>query len=389
MAEACAGGGVLFVNQLHFEKEPELQQKLSDYFRFRHEHRALFADAGRSRHAQIAVAYSVPSMMYYSYAYANSPPVTALSGVARALEEGHLPYDVVIFNHPEIHADHATLAELQRYRLLVLPSLECLSEAKVALLTGYVQGGGTIGLIGDNGVRNEDNLPRKESPVAGWRQAGRVVDILPPRQGFFDVRARESEATRKRGQTAIEAVRRALKGQTLLSGELPRLLWVKPWRRGNDCVSLHFVNYDLNFTNGLATPTQPVEVTLTMPPGMPVEEAVWLTPAGTCEAVTFKTNGARVTFTVPAIRVYGVLVIGRRGLDAPRSQWFNAQACWARATMASGGNWGELVPKATQVGQEIEKAGRPVVSLAAATTARNGVRDGQCQRRGAVTGHAP
>jgi len=95
-----------------------------------------------------------------------------LSGVARALQEGHLPYGVVIFNHPEIHADHVTLEELNAYRLVVLPSLECLSDGQINLLTQYAQGGGTIGLIGQCAVRDEDNLPRPQSPVERWRTMG-------------------------------------------------------------------------------------------------------------------------------------------------------------------------------------------------------------------------
>ena len=43
------------------------------------------------------MAYSIPTMMYHNYTYAMlRPPVSALSGIARALEEGHVPYDAVI-----------------------------------------------------------------------------------------------------------------------------------------------------------------------------------------------------------------------------------------------------------------------------------------------------
>ncbi|HUT92068.1 MAG TPA: hypothetical protein VMY37_21415 [Thermoguttaceae bacterium] len=356
MAEACAGGGVLFVNQLHFEKEPDLQQKLTDYFRFRHDHRALFADQGKTPYVQIAVAYSVPSMMYYNYAYANAPPVTALSGIARALEEGHLPYDVVIFNHPEIHADHATLEDLKAYRLMILPSLECLSDAQVDLLTRYVRGGGTIGLIGQCAARNEDNLPRRESAVAEWRKAGRVVDVLPPGRGFLEVRAKESDATRALTRTAIESVRNALDGKMVLSGDLPRLLWVKTWRHADDFVSLHFVNYDVDFESGNAAPTRPVELAVTLPPGVPGEEAVWLTPDGKAQAVDLRADGPRIAFTVPSVRVYGVLVVGRRGLDAARSGLLEANALWARASMAGGGSWRGLADQADGVGRMAEKA---------------------------------
>ena len=375
MAEACAGGGVLFVNQLHFEKEPELQQKMTDYFRFRHEHWVLFADQSKSSYAQIAVAYSVPSMMYYDYAYANSPPVTALSGVARALEEGHLPYDVVLFNHPELHADHVTLQDLQSYRLVILPSLECLSDGQVDLLTRYLQGGGTIGLIGDCAVRNEDNLPRQQPPVSEWRRTGRVVDILPPGTGFFDVRAKQSDKTRELTRTAIESVGRALDGQTILSGNLPPTLWVKTWRHGNDFLSLHFVNYDINFESGRATATQPTQVTLAMPPGIPAEDAAWLTPDGKSQAVEVRTVGSHVSFTIPELHVYGVLVVGRRGLDSVQSQVLHANAMAARARMASGNDWGTLAAQADIVGEMAAKASSSSLSPDEATTYRNAAQE--------------
>jgi len=83
MAEACAGGGVLFVGQQHFEKKPEQQRKMTEYFRFRHSHRALFSDMGKQPYAQIALVYSAPTMMYYNYQYAAAAaPVNAFSGMA-------------------------------------------------------------------------------------------------------------------------------------------------------------------------------------------------------------------------------------------------------------------------------------------------------------------
>ena len=375
MAEACAGGGVLFVNQRHFEKEAGLQRKLTDYFRFRREHRALFASQANSSYAQVAVAYSVPSMMYYNYAYANAPPVTALSGVARALQEGHVPYDVVLFNHPEIHTDHATLRDLQAYRLVILPSLECLSDPQVNLLTQYLQGGGTIGLIGDCAIRDEDNLPRPESPLAGWRKSGRVIDILPAGQSFLDVRAKESDATRELTRTAIESVRNALDSQTILSGDLPRFLWVNAWRHRDDFVSLHFVNYDVDFETGTATATKPLKLTITLPAEVPPEEAVWLTADGKSQPVALQAGGPRVTATIPAVQVYGVLVVGRRGLDTVPSLVLEANALLARAAMASGGEWGPLAQSVDRVGKMAAEAKSKTLSADAAAAYRDAARE--------------
>jgi hypothetical protein len=336
MAEQCAGGGVLFVNQAGFEKQPAAEQKMTDYFRFRHAHRALFADPGRRRHAQIAVAYSIPTLMYHDYQYSGgAEPVTAFSGIGRAMEEGHLNYDMVIFNHPEIHADHTTLDELRQYKLLILPALECLSDSQVELITRYLSAGGTLGTIGPCGLRNEDNLPRPKSALEQWRAAGRVVDLMPG-QKFFAPRAAESPKTQQVIDAAIGSVRQALGTRPILDGDLPRLLWAKTWRHGPDLVSVHFVNYDVDYTAGIARPTAPSKISVLLPSGAAADEAAWLTPDGKSQPIALHRVGDRVELTVPAVRVYGVLVIGPKGLDGPASLRLQREAMAARASLAAG-----------------------------------------------------
>jgi len=346
MAECCAGGGVLFVNHVGFEKTPELQELLMSYFRFRHEHRALYADPGKSRHTQVALAYSIPTMMYHNYTSAvAAAPISALSGMARVLEEGHIPYDAVILRHPEIQADRVTRDQFLKYRLIILPALECLSDSQVDLFTRYVQSGGTLGLIGENGIRDEDNLPRDESPLASWRKAGRVVEILPGRN-FLPNRTTESEATRKLTADALDDVREALGGQTLLAGDLPRLLWVKPWMHFEELLSVHFVNYDVDFEAGVAKPTKPIEFRVKLPEGLMPERAAWLVPGFDQVDLELRIADGSAVVTVPSVDVYGVLLLGSTELDAGHSPRLAAEAYLARAAMACGGQWGELAAQA-------------------------------------------
>ncbi len=360
LAEACAGGGVLFVNQAGFEDEPELSDLLTRYFQFRCDHRALFAGPGKQRYAQVGLMYSIPTMMYYAYQHATgAQPVNAMSGMARALEEGHIPFDVVILRHPEIHADTVTVEELLRYKLLILPALECLSDAQIALISQYVEAGGTLGLLGNCGIRDEDNLPRDVSPVEQWRRTGRVVELLPGRR-FLANRVVESDATQELTRVAIESTRSALGGETLVSGDLDRLLWVKTWRHPGDFLSLHFVNYNVDFESGEATSTQPVPISLKMPADIPAEEAIWLAADGKRQALDFSLADQSVSVTVPATHVYGVLAIGRKGLDAVRSAVLQGDAMLARARMASGGSWGDLAEAAEGVEEMAKRcAGAP------------------------------
>jgi hypothetical protein len=348
MAEACAGGGVLFVNQVGFEEQPELQQKMTDYFRFRHDHRALFAQLENQPYAQVALAYSIPTMMYHNYQYeAAAEPVSALSGIARALEEGHIPFDVLIFRHPEIHADRVALDDMKRYQLVILPALECLADSQIELITQYLEQGGTLGLIRQSGIRNEDNMPRSEPPLEKWQESGKVIQILG--ENFLPCRSRENDRTRELSRIAIESTRKALNDSTIISGDLPRMLWVKTWQHGSDFISLHFVNYDVDFESGEATPTQPVELTIVLPNGVSTEEAMWFVPGEEHQPLTVDSEEQKVTVTIPSVRVYGVLIIGRQGLDRKRSAILQGDALLARAEMAADGDWGDLAEQATLV----------------------------------------
>ena len=236
----------------------------------------------------------------------------------------------------EIRPDTVTLDELRRYKLVILPALECLSDHQIDLLTRYTQAGGTLGLLGDSGVRDENNLPRKQPPQAGWQEAGRTAELLPGRS-FGRCRAAASDETRALGDAAAAAVRKALGGQTIVSGKLPRTLWVNAWLHGEDLLSVHFVNYAIGFETGKATPTEPARVKIALPPTLPLGEALWLTPDGRGEPVEVMIDGdGAAHLTLPSVRVYGILVIGGAGVEARRSATLQAAALAARAAKAAG-----------------------------------------------------
>jgi len=134
-----------------------------------------------------------------------------------------------------------------------------------------------------------------------------------------------------------------------LSGNLPRMLWVKAWRHGDDFVSWHWVNYDIDFDSGNARPTEPVGLTVTLPAAVPPEEAIWLTPDGTSRPLAIATQGEQVQVTLPSVRVYGVLIIGRRGREQAHSAQLQGEAIVARAAHACGGQWKSLAEDAAAV----------------------------------------
>ncbi|NOZ20943.1 MAG: hypothetical protein GXP25_07610 [Planctomycetes bacterium] len=319
IAEPCAGGGVLFVKQNTFEKEPELQKLLQSYFELRHRHRALFANHGKRRLCQVALVHSIPTFMYRNYQTAvAAPPMNALSGMARAMEEGHIPFDVAILNHPEIHDDYASLDDLKRHRLIILPEVECLSDAQTEKIGKALDAGVTVGLVGNVGVRDENYKPRETDVVAAWKKRGTVVDLTPD-PNFTPSRTKENDQTRATTASAISLLRKALGNTPLIQGDLPCLLWVKPWVHDCGVVSLHFVNYDIDFETGKAAPTKPVKLSVRLPKDIRAEEMQFLAPGQEAKSLKFERTGNSVTFELPSIRVYGVVLVGKKGLDAIES----------------------------------------------------------------------
>ena len=316
IAEQCAGGGVLFVNQTTFAKEPELQRVLQDYFECRHRHRAIFATHAKRRLCRVALVHSIPTFLYINYQSAVAAPAwNALSGMARALEEGHIPFDVAILNHPEIHSDYASLEDLKRYRLLILPQIECLSDAQVEKIGKALDAGVTVGIVGKAGTRDENYKPREADVVAAWKKRGTVVDLTPT-PDFTANRAKVSDETRATTASAVGLVRKALGEDQIIQGDLPNLLWVKSWVHDCGVVSLHFLNYEIGFESGKATPTKPIKLTVRLPKDVRAEEMQFLVPGQTAKPMEFQREGDSVTFELPSIRVYGFVLVGEKGLDA-------------------------------------------------------------------------
>ncbi|MGD9496905.1 MAG: hypothetical protein AB7Y46_11435 [Armatimonadota bacterium] len=345
-AESCAGGGVLFAQQVGFD-EPQLEV-LRRFWQFRHDHRALFTSEGRTRHAQVAIAYSIPTQMFAEYrGNVRAPHFNDLSGIGRTLMEAHIPFDALILHHPEMRADRWGLEELQRYRLVILPSVECLSDEQIDRIAQYLAGGGKVAVIGEVGIRDENNLPREQSALERLWEAGEVVQLLDGGHFFFN-RETESDATRAIVEQAASEVREALEGETLIGGDLPRMLWATPWRHqveGAELLSVHLVNYDVDFEAARATPTEPFEIAIRLPEGMAEpQEAMWLTTDAEPSPLLFRVEDGRVRVQVPSVRVYGVIVLGLAGAERALSDRLQGDAMLARAQFAADADPATVVP---------------------------------------------
>ena len=363
LAEVSAGGGALILNP---EKDPEgsPERAVSDAFLvFRDEHRALFERAGRLRHAGVAVLYSLPTFLYDQASRDfNTKAMRDLGGVARALEEGHLSYDVLLVPDAEFRPDDLSLATLRRYEVLILPSVALVSRRHADLLRQFAAQGGTLIAVGDLGTRDARGQPRTPSLGAELRTAGELLEPLGD-ASFPRSRRPRTAAVEAQWRALADATRGAL-SRPVLSGMLPEKLWIKAWRHGDDLFSLHFVNYALDSVAGKVNPRPAFTARIRPPAELAVEEARWLVPGRPARSLDFKRAADVVEVQLPSVDAYGVLVLGPRGREAQESALRRGRRLLLRASFA-GRERSDTASRVAAVEAILAKQGAPAFDAAA------------------------
>ncbi len=340
LAEDSAGGVVPLLNpDLLARDAPAAVPVYDAYLQFRDAHRALFVPGGRTRVADVALLYSVATFLFDpcipGVSSWDTPPLNDFSGAARALEELHIPYDAVVVPHPALVAGPPREPDVSRYRLLVAPSLENLSDADLAWLARWLRGGGTLAVLGKLGGRDERNQPRARDALAELRAAGKVRVLvggssLPLHRGLLGPGARALVAK-------LLGELRELAADPIVAGALPAMTWVKTWRHAGGIVSVHFVNYDFDGATGSARPAAAARVRLRLPAEIQATSARWLVPGEPERELELRARGGTIELTIPALRIYGVLVLGPKGAEARASALLRGDRRLARARMAGRG----------------------------------------------------
>ena len=339
LGEISAGGGVPLANpDLLAQSAPEALAALASLLELRDRHRAVYQARGRVRIADVALLYSVATALFDqcvpNASSSDSPPQNDFGSAARALEDGHVPYDVVVLRHPDL-APGAREPDLSRYKLVLAPSLESLADADLARLTRFLKGGGTLAVLGKLGVRDERNRARGADALAALRAAGKVKLLLGG-ASFPETRSSPNTKGRALGAQLVAELAPLLPGARV-SGDLPQTTWLKLWHHAGGFASAHFVSYALDYATGAARPAPPVTVRLRLPGDVRPERAQWLVPGEPERELSVRLAGGAAEVSLPALRVYGVLVLGPAGAEARASALARGDQRLARARRAGTG----------------------------------------------------
>jgi hypothetical protein len=108
---------------------------------------------GDTSAASVALVYSLETLFFYGADAPEARYVEDIRGIEQALHEAHIPFDIISTRV----LDDETLG---RYRILVLPTLACLSDAEAAAIRRFAESGGSLVATFNVGRRTPMGSPR-------------------------------------------------------------------------------------------------------------------------------------------------------------------------------------------------------------------------------------
>lgn len=264
--------------------------------------------AGTTHLAEAGVLFSYASQVwdYWGAGADNAVPSHRHQwyGLAQALTDLSIQYDVVFAPDGQVLPDHLTLEKLLPYPTLVVPWAYALNDAQIGLLADYAQRGGNLLILGDLGTYDEDKNPREAAIAATLEQLGAV--ILPdlelesylndPQGGAAAAILVEVDALFPNRQVAIS------------DASVTVQLY-----HGDQSLYIHLLNKAL--AEAGFEPRRDFRVQVALPAGFQADsQATYLSPeAGVPTTLSVAQQGDVVAVTVPVLDVYGVVMIANVG----------------------------------------------------------------------------
>jgi hypothetical protein len=248
--------------------------------------------------ADVAVLHNWPSMAYSINATAI--PVTLMEQV---LIQYKVPFDILFDEH---------LDRLGNYAAVILAGQECVSDDQFQTLLDYVRNGGTLILTGNTGQYNEWRQPRDANPLLPARREGRgqivyISEIVRADGSKHIARMVPSQWVLPKNHKEIyQAIVGALPKGLSITTQAPLTtvmeLLVRP--KSQETI-VHFVNFDRKKT------LAPFGVEVRNPFSSPAKAVTCYSPdADEPAKLNFQERRGRAKFTVPASRIYTMIVIG-------------------------------------------------------------------------------
>jgi hypothetical protein len=285
--------------------------------RFVQRHRETFAR--RERVANVGLVYSLPTLAWRQFRALNLMPRAYTQWFvtwAQLLEEAHVSYEANCWCHPLLGDERAAIARLDRYQVLVLPGVDCFSDAQREAVRAFQARGGRVLSIACPKTYDAEGVLRPDGQSLA--AAGeRLIEVSPDDVTACGAAGEKAtpENRVKADQAAprlLAAMEKALGTDRLLETTAPGTVWANVWLDDTRHVlALHLVNGDIDVGANCFRPVANSRWRVRLPEGLKVTRAVAISPDEENEAkeaapLAVEVADGWATVVVPRLDCYTV-----------------------------------------------------------------------------------
>jgi hypothetical protein len=270
---------------------------------------------------------------YASLSYNNADVQLCTVLVEQAVIEASMPFDLIF---------DEGLQSLGKYRVLILPNSECLTDDQIASIRRFVDRGGSLVVIGQAGLYDEwrrvrvvpglQGLVDHQSTAIGYQEnvefvagaagpstrkqvgRGRVAylpmvefdGVLPSSRPYFAITSEFWKRPRN-AKELIDLIHWAAEDQIPLSVEGPAgLVANETVQLSRRRMFVHLLNYNCEKTPALHN----IPVRVSLPDKAKAQKVTLHAPAtGESRSIDFRTEAAATLFTVPDLHAYALITV--------------------------------------------------------------------------------
>lgn len=273
---------------LDWSIDPAINLKIKEFLQ---NYNAAFNFDALQSCAKIGVLYSSKTQLVAQ----RVRPVTAwqsFTGLGRALSKSGFQYDVIFNGDGELYPETISAALLSRYEIVILPGIYALTGQERSALLSFASAGGTLIAYG------EIDPALSLSPGESTYGSGKI---------YYD----STKVPKSYAQTGSETIRATIEGKVedylssrVVSGISQTYVNQQVWKTADpDRVYLHLVNHDIE--NTLTNLT----ITLEIPSGFGPDKLYLTSPDLTEQELNYTQSGQAITFTVPELDVWNLLIL--------------------------------------------------------------------------------
>lgn len=273
-------------------------ESLHRFVDFVRAHRRFLTEVSDANAAVIVV--SLPTLLWQrlpDWHVFSTKHSAAIGEAAKVLRQEHVPYDVIILDHPPLWEAADQIERLKEYDLLVLAGVECVSNRHVAGIQAAVDAGGKVIVTGNSPTRDERFEPRTDLRQRLSNASNAVVIDEKP-----DISGTGPSAARLRA--SIYDRDRQLKLGTEADVSVNVFEQTTPQR-----LIIHLLNFEYHSDTDSMRELNGFELTVRDVSFEP-SVAKFYTVDGVYP-LPFKSDSGSVSVMVPGLHVWGFLALGR------------------------------------------------------------------------------